>query len=156
MDRQGLKSAAELSTLLTLMARGVDVLCLNVEVKVGALHHNMAYGALPVRALQPQHHGSDLCTEELSHNSEQSNLKKRIQEQGISDSEGCQTRKGKRLSLFLLSVYFIDVESHNCLTALKATQSATPGPFATPRPHSACWHHLHVLTDKGTSCTEQG
>ena len=156
MDRQGLKSAAELSTLLALMARGVHVLCLDVEVEVGALHHNMTDGALPVRSLQPQHHGSDLCTEELSHNSEQSNLKKRIQEQGISDSEGCQTRKGKRLSLFLLSVYFIDVESHNCLTALKATQSATPGPFATPRPHSACWHHLHVLTDKGTSCTEQG
>ena len=156
MDRQGLQSAAELSTLLTLMARGVDVLCLNVKVEVGALHHNMAYGALPVRALQPQHHGSDLCTEEHSHNSEQSSLKKRIQEQGITDSEGCQTRKGKRLSLFLLSVCFIDMESHNCFTALKATQSTTPGPFATPRSQSACWHHLHVLTDKGTSCTEQG
>ena len=48
------------------------------------------------------------------------------------------------------------MESHNSLTALKATQPAAPGPFATPRPQSTCWHHLHVLTDKGASCTQQG
>ena len=51
---------------------------------------------------------------------------------------------------------FVDMESHNSLTALKATQPAAPGPFATPRPQSTCWHHLHVLTDKGASCTQQG
>ena len=95
MDRQGLKSAAELSTLLALMARGVHVLCLDVEVEVGALHHNMTDGALPVRSLQPQHHGSDLCTGEHHHNSKDE-LKKRIQEQGISDFRGCQTKKGQR------------------------------------------------------------
>lgn len=51
---------------------------------------------------------------------------------------------------------FVDMESHNSLTALKATQPAAPGPFATPRPQSTCWHHLHVLADKGASCTQQG
>ena len=69
VDRQSLKSAAELSTLLALVARGVNVLCLDVEVEVGTLHHNVTDGALPVGSLQPQHHGSDLCTGEHRHNS---------------------------------------------------------------------------------------
>merc|ERR1712130_418297 len=46
---------------------------------------------------------------------------------------------------------FIDMESHNSLAALETTQPAAPGPFAIPRPQSTRWHHLHVLTDKGTS-----
>ena len=72
-------------------------------------------------------------------------------------SKAYLTLKSFRLSLFLPSVCFIDMECHNCFTALKATQPAAPGPFAIPRPQSTtCWHHLHVLTDKGTSCMKQG
>ena len=72
-------------------------------------------------------------------------------------SKAYLTLKSFRLSLFLPSVCFIDMECHNCFTALKATQPAAPGPFAIPRPQSTtCWHHLHILTDKGTSCMKQG
>jgi hypothetical protein len=52
MDRQGLQGAAELATLLALVSNGLDVLGLDVQVEVGALHHHLADGALPVRPLQ--------------------------------------------------------------------------------------------------------
>ena len=53
MDRQGLQGAAKLATLLALVPNGLDVLGLDVQVEVGALHHHLADGALPVRPLQP-------------------------------------------------------------------------------------------------------
>jgi len=66
VDGQSFECATELATLRTRMARRSEVLTLDVEVQVGSLHHYVAHGALPVRALQPQHQSLDFCTAEVS------------------------------------------------------------------------------------------
>ena len=91
MDRQGLQGAAELATLLALVPNGLDVLGLDVQVEVGALHHHLADGALPVRPLQLQHHGSDFCERER-HVTREKRLDEKLPKVQIQP-KGCKTGK---------------------------------------------------------------